>query len=223
MPIRAVIFDFNGVLVDDEDVHFRLFREVLQSEGLDMTEAQYHDIYLGYDDRGVFELAMSRAGRPFDTAFIDSLIARKADRYLAVAAEGLRFFPGAAETVAKAAERWPLAICSGALRPEIEFSLDTMGVRNRIVAIVAAEDTTRGKPDPEGYRLAGAALREQALPDLDPADCLVIEDSLAGIEAARAAGMQAMGVPNTYTPEELLAAGASRVLDGLGELLSLPV
>ena len=216
--IRAVIFDFNGVLVDDEPLHFELFREVLRQEGIDLSERQYHEEYLGYDDRGCFEVALARAGRTANSAHIDALIARKADRYAARAEAGLRVFPGAAEALAALGDRWPLAVCSGALRGEIEFALGRLGFANRVAALVAAEDTTRCKPDPEGYLLALDALRSLSGPDLEAGHCLVVEDSLAGVASAKAAGMWAVGVAHTYPAEALRAAGADLVLPGLGPL-----
>jgi len=216
--IRAVIFDFNGVLVDDERVHFELFREVLAAEGVAITERAYHERYLGYDDRGCFEAALADAGRVAPWAFVDDLVARKAARYLRVARSGLRIFPGAAESLAALAARWPVAICSGALRPEIELALDLMGRRGVVHAIISAEDTTRCKPDPEGYLLALDALRSQEGEDLEAAHCLVIEDSLAGVQAAKAAGMWAIGVDHTYPEAQLRAAGADAVLAGLASL-----
>src|SRR6516162_555032 len=97
MSIDAVIFDFNGVLVDDETVHFDLFREVLAQEGVVITDRDYHERYLGYDDRGCFAAALEDAAQPFDDDRLDALIARKAHRYVEVAENGLRFFPFAAE------------------------------------------------------------------------------------------------------------------------------
>ena len=159
MSIGAVIFDFNGVLVDDEAIHFALFREVLAQEGVVITERDYHERYLGYDDRGCFQAALVDAGQSADRARLDQLIAQKAQRYVEVAGQGLRFFPEAAETLGAVAARWPVAICSGALRPEIEDALRRLGRLDNITAIISAEDTDKGKPDPEGYRLALAALR----------------------------------------------------------------
>jgi beta-phosphoglucomutase len=213
--IRAVIFDFNGVLIDDEPVHFALFREVLAGEGIDLTERDYHEEFLGYDDRGCFEHALRRAGESPDRARIDRLIAQKADRYESVAESGLRFFPGAAEAVLALASRWPLAICSGALRPEIESALRRLQVRDRVAAIIAAEDTERCKPDPEGYLLALDALRSRVGEDLEAGHCLVIEDSLAGVQSAKAAGMWALGVATTYTSDQLRKARADAVLTDL--------
>ena len=236
MGIGAVIFDFNGVLVDDENVHFALFQEVLAQEGVAITERDYHERYLGYDDRGCFETALGDAGQSSDRQRLDGLIARKARRYVEVAEQGLRFFPLAAETLGAVASRWPVAICSGALRPEIEYALRRLGRLDQIAAIISAEDTDKCKPDPEGYRLALAALRALARNgrgpgagtntgqkgetplDLAAGHCLVVEDSLAGIISAKGAGMRTVGVSNTYTANQLLDAGADVVVDSLAVL-----
>ena len=109
-----------------------------------------------------------------------------------------------------------MAINSGALRPEIEFSLNKMGVRDRVVAIVSAEDASKGKPDPMGYLLALKELRKgPGLADLPASTCLVFEDSLAGIISAKGAGMKAVGVAQTYGEAELVGAGADAVLGDL--------
>jgi beta-phosphoglucomutase len=143
----------------------------------------------------------------------------------------LRFFPAAAATLQTVAVRWPVAICSGALRAEIEYSLKLLNRLDQVAVIISAEDTTKCKPDPEGYQLALTALRRQAakgkgptdtratdLTDLAPTNCLVVEDSLAGIVSAKSAGMWVVGVPNTYTAPQLFEAGADDVILGLGEL-----
>jgi beta-phosphoglucomutase-like phosphatase (HAD superfamily) len=233
MGVGAVIFDFNGVLVDDESVHFALFREVLAQEGVSITERDYHERYLGYDDRGCFEAALRDAGQSADRSRLDGLIARKAARYVEVAELGLRYFPAAAETLGAIASRWPVAICSGALRSEIEYALRRLGLLDRVAAIISAEDTDKCKPDPEGYRLALVALRAPrrsagtepgpgpvpgAPAELSSAGCLVIEDSLAGIASAKGAGMWAVGVTNTYNADQLRQAGADAVVDELATL-----
>lgn len=227
--IRAVIFDFNGVLLDDEQVHFELFREVLGREGIAMSARQYHEQFLGLDDRGCFEAAIIEAGQVADGTRLDALVALKAMRYVEVAEAGLRFFPDAAECLATLARRWPLAINSGALRPEIELALDRLDRRDEVVAIVSAEDTTRCKPDPGGYLLALDALRRRTRPasipdpgpapaDLQPEHCLVIEDSLAGVASAKGAGMWAVGITHTYPAEALREAGADAIVDDLKTL-----
>ncbi len=213
--LRATIFDFNGVLVDDEGLHFALFREVLAGVGVGLTDRAYHEEYLGYDDRGCFSAALAAAGRPVDDRGIARLIDIKARRYVEEAANGLRVFAGAADAVRSLADVGPLAICSGALRGEIELALGLMGVRDHVAAIVSAEDTTRCKPDPEGYLLALDMIRSLADRSLAAEHCLAIEDSLAGIAAARAAGLSVVAVANTYPAADLLQAGAAEVLDSL--------
>ena len=213
--IRAVIFDFNGVLVDDEIVHFELFRDVLAEEGLGLTERQYHETYLGYDDRRCFEEVFKDSGQILAPERASALVARKGDRYVERAEGGLRYFPAAAECVEAMADRWPVAINSGALRGEIECALRRLGVLDRVSAIVSAEEALRCKPDPEGYLLALDALRSRHGEDVEAAHCLVLEDSLAGIQSAKGAGMWAVGVSNTYDAESLRGAGADAVIDGL--------
>lgn len=216
--IRALIFDFNGVLVDDEHLHFELFREVLADEGVAITSRDYHERFLGLDDRGCFEAALAEAGQEAGPRRLDELIARKGRRYFERAREGLRIFPGARACLANLADRFALAINSGALRPEIEYVLDLLEVRDRVAAIVSAEDTTRCKPHPEGYLLALAALQARLGPELLAEHCLVVEDSLAGIVSAKGAGMPAIGVANTYPAPDLESAGADFVLTELAPL-----
>jgi beta-phosphoglucomutase-like phosphatase (HAD superfamily) len=229
-PVGAVIFDFNGVLVDDEAIHFTLFQELLTQEGVDITEADYHERYLGYDDRGCFEAALTDAGQSVDRERLSRLIARKGQRYVEVAEKALRFFPRAAETLGAVMARWPVAICSGALRTEIEYGLRRLGRLDQITAIISAEDTVQCKPHPDGYQLALAALRAREVDDesmtprhqgranLDAVNCLVVEDSLAGIISAKRAGMRAIGVAHTYSAERLREAGADAVIPGLATL-----
>src|SRR5271165_7022741 len=224
--IQAVIFDFNGVLVDDETVHFELFREVLAKEGVVITDRDYHEHYLGYDDRGCFAAALDDAGQAFDQERLDRLIDRKARRYVEVANAGLRFFPYAAETLALIAARWPVAICSGALRSEIEYALERLDRRTQVAAIIAAEDAHKCKPDPAGYLQSLDALRthlQARSPSthgtvLETRECLVIEDSLAGIISAKGAGMHAVGITHTYSAPQLRQSGADAIIDGLGTL-----
>ncbi len=232
MAISAVIFDFNGVLIDDEAVHCALFQEVLAEEGVVITERDYHDRYMGYDDRGCFDAALKDAGQAADRARLDDLIARKARRYVEAAERGLRFFPAAAETIRAISARWPVAINSGALRPEIEYALNRLKCRDCVAAIVSAEDTDRCKPDPEGYRLAFEALRthgnarpvghghghgHDAPSPLAPSACLVIEDTLAGVMSAKGAGMQVVGVSTTFDADSLRKAGADDVVAALAD------
>ena len=214
--IRAVIFDFNGVLVDDEHLHFAMFQEVLAEEGVDITEDDYHHKYLGLDDRGCFAAALDDGGQTSNEPRLDDLIARKAVRYAANAAKELNFFAEAAQTLERLGSVFPIAINSGALRPEIEFALGLIDRRRFVREIVSAEEVEHCKPHPQGYQMALEVLRrEPGFGDLAPHECVVFEDSLAGVISAKGAGMHAVGVSNTYPTDELRASGADAVIDGL--------
>jgi HAD superfamily hydrolase (TIGR01509 family) len=209
MGLRAVIFDFNGVIVDDEPLHLELFRIVLAEEGIELSDEDYHEKYLGYDDRGCFIAALTDAGREVDAndaTFINDLIGCKAVLYRKAIMERYLLFPGVVELVRKLAGKYPLAIVSGALRSEIEMVLDRGEIRGCFSAIIAAEDVGACKPDPEGYIKALAALNASSGVMISPTDCLVIEDSIAGVEAAKRAGMRCLAVTNSYAAEELKQA-----------------
>jgi HAD superfamily hydrolase (TIGR01509 family) len=132
---------------------------------------------------------------------------RKAEAYLESVRHHQVIFPGVPEFVHKAAHAYPMAIASGALRHEIEYILDTAGLRPAFRHIISAEDVTRGKPDPQPFLLALKALQQRDA-SLIPASCLVIEDSLPGVRGARAAGMKVLAVTNTHTVQDLHEAHA---------------
>jgi HAD superfamily hydrolase (TIGR01509 family) len=217
LPPALVLYDFNGVIADDEPAHQRLSQEVLGEEGVPVTDAEYHEVYLGYDDRGCFVEAFRRAGKPLSEAHLDALIQKKAERYAAFIARHLVLFPGAVESVLAMAAIHPLAVVSGALRAEIAHVLKVAGVADRFRFVVASEDTERCKPDPEGYEIALARWNALAPAGqaLSPGRCVVIEDSIAGVQAAKAAGMRCVAVTHSYRPDEL--AHADRIIDRMAD------
>jgi len=207
--LKAIIFDFNGVIVDDEPLHLELFRRVLGEEGITLSDEDYHSKYLGYDDRGCFTAALADAGRAelaSDAAIIAELIERKAGYYRQTIEERMLLFPGAVELVKTLAGKFPLAIASGALREEIEIVLRRGKIRDCFSVIIASEDVIACKPDPEGYVMALAALNALRNEPISSRECLVIEDSIAGIEAAKQAGMWCLAVTNSYPAEKLTQA-----------------
>jgi HAD superfamily hydrolase (TIGR01509 family) len=218
--LRALVFDFNGVLVHDVPLHLELFQRVLAEEGIRAGEAGEGRIFLGVDDRTAFETAFRNAGRSVARERVARLIARKASYYREVIQrEGYPFFPGAVELVREAAARMPVVLVSGALRDEVDGALRQAGIDRSFRRIVTAEDVERGKPDPEGYALAVAALNsEPPLPSrlIHPHECAAIEDSVAGLEAAAAAGLRTIGVAHSLPPELLEADLVIGSLDGFG-------
>lgn len=213
--MRAVVFDFDGVLVDSEPLHFRALRDSLLPEGIALTEQEYQAVYLAYDDREAVRLALERAGRPSDRDSVAAVAARKAALFEQRLPE-IDFFPGARELVAALALEMPIGIASGALRGEIEAILEAAGLRAAFGAVVGADDVGRTKPHPEPYLAAVRGLRPQA-PGLEPAECVAIEDSPPGILAARTAGLFTLGVAHTYPAAKLKGVAHAVVgsLEGL--------
>jgi beta-phosphoglucomutase len=201
--LQAVIFDFNGIIVDDEPIHFRLFQKVLGEEGIILTEEAYYARYLGFDDRGAFTTAFRESQRLLDEAKLDELIARKAVYYQNAIRSQVAIFPGVVNLVAALADNVPLAVASGALRHEIKTILATAGLLDRFRAIVSTEDVERGKPEPDIFLKALAALNDESEEPLQPANCVVIEDSKEGVRGARRAGMKCLAVTNSHPPELL--------------------
>jgi HAD superfamily hydrolase (TIGR01509 family) len=208
--LRALIFDFNGIIVDDEPIHFELFRRVLAEEGIELTEQDYYARYLGFDDRGAFTAAHREQGRLLDEQRLARLIGRKAVYYQNEIRNNVRIFPGVEKLVADLARTFPLAVASGALRDEIETILSTAGLLKHFAVIISAEDVNEGKPEPEIFLKALARLNAQFenAPPITAADCLVIEDSKEGIRGARRAGMKCLAVSNSHPAELLHEANA---------------
>jgi len=210
----AVIFDFDGVVVDSEPVHFACFRDVLATVGLDLTLEDYYDKYLGYDDHDCLLIAARDRGAELPERQIAALTAAKTKLVQRAFGESIQPLPGAVALIREiAAAGVPMAICSGALRDEIILAGRTVGVLDCFQAIVAAQDVKHGKPDPEGYLAARELLARAAGKDLCPRRCLVVEDSPAGIDAARSAGMKVLAVATSYKANHL--AKADRVVASL--------
>lgn len=197
--MKGVCFDFNGVIVDDERHHCAALLEVLAQWGLEIDEATYYREYLGYDDRGCFVHAWRVANRTLDTRMIDHLIAAKGKIYERLISADLTLVPGVATFVrALHAAGVRLAIVSAARRDEITHVLRVAELADCFVGIVAAEDVATTKPDPEGYRKGLAVL------GLPASACVVIEDSLPGLRAGRAAGMPVAMLTTSHPRETIL-------------------
>jgi beta-phosphoglucomutase-like phosphatase (HAD superfamily) len=206
--IRALILDYNGVIVNDEPIHLEAFRSVAAEAGFALTREEYFTRYLGVSDREIALDLIRRApmSAPAGQAashleeMADHLLARKAMDYRRRVRVDLPEVPGATSFIQEASRRYPIAVASGALRVEVEDGLERLGVRDAVTAVIAIEDVRRGKPDPETFLSAREALiricstpgAPLALAPSEPtASFLVIEDSPPGLAAARAAWMRA--------------------------------
>jgi beta-phosphoglucomutase len=200
--LRAIVFDFDGVIANSEPLHFRGYREVLEAERVDLTEAEYYARYLGYDDAGAFAAMAADRGMTWTAEHIAGLVARKARRMEAFERDGADLFPGARMAIETASGAMPIAIASGALGSEIRRVLDRANLAGHFTAIVAAEDTAAGKPAPDPY-LRAVALLTRVHGPIAAAECAAIEDSRWGLESAREAGLRTVAVAHTYDAREL--------------------
>ena len=197
MRPRAVIFDFNGTLSEDEPILCEIFMELFAEHGKPLSAQEYFDELAGLSDP---EIVRTWLGD--DHPDVEEVIAERTQRYRAAVADGSSVPEELRAAVRFAAQLVPLAIVSGAAREEIEPVLQAAGISACFRAIVAAEDVERGKPDPAGYRRAHQLLGE----DIDAGDVLAIEDTEAGVASAKAAGMRCLAVLGTLAPERLAAA-----------------
>ena len=204
--LRAIIFDFDGIIVNSEPLILKLTQEMAAMEGWSVSEEEYYRDYLALDDRGIIDYLYRSHGRTVDAARRDELVAWKARAYEQIIRDGLPPMPGAVEFVHKAAVQHTLAIASGSLRPEIEQLLDKLGLRPHFKVLATAEDCERSKPDPQVFRIALQRLRE--LPEFPGAalgadECLAIEDAPLGVVAAQAAGLKCLALSYSRPSEEL--------------------
>ena len=211
--IKAVLFDFNGVLVDDEPQHCEALRRVLADERITLTREQYYAQYLGLDDRTGFVVAFRHAQRTLTTELLTHLVTKKSQLYLELVKTSLRLVRGAPEFVRDAGRKYRLGIVSGALRSEIDHVLDQTRLADSFEVIVAADDVSRCKPDPASYLAAHAAFNRR-LP-ITTGACAVIEDSLPGLQAAQAAGMPCVMLTTSHPASALEGRGAAFVWDSL--------
>lgn len=202
--LAAVVFDFDGIIVDSEPLHFRAFNAVLKPEGMEIPWEDYCETYIGYDDRDAFREAYKRDGRKIDSRQLKRLIAEKAVLFEQYARSGeAKPLPGAVELIKSLPVRLQVALCSGALRDDILPIITTLGIDNAFNVIVTAEDTSKSKPDPAPYKLALKKL------DIDdPSTAIAIEDTPAGIVSAKRAGLKVLAVTNSYDRDFLMEADA---------------
>jgi beta-phosphoglucomutase len=198
---RAIVFDFNGTLSQDEPILCEIFIELFAEHGKPLSAQEYFDVLAGLSDP---EIVRTWLGR--DHPDVDEVIEERITRYRAAVADGSSIVPHVREAVRFAASQVPLAIVSGAARPEIEPVVEAAGIAECFVAIVPAEDVEHGKPHPDGYLRALELLGRP-----DPADVVVFEDTEAGVAAAKEAGMRCLAVLGTLSPERL--ARADEVVD----------
>jgi beta-phosphoglucomutase len=216
--LKAIILDFNGVIVNDEPLHYLAMRGAVSEFGIVLTEQEYWSRYLPFDDERCLKAICDDYSVNLSDRQKEQALLRKATLYAGLIGGQYPLFAGAADFVRAAAGQYPLALASGARRDEIDRTLTAAGLINCFRVIVAAEDFTLGKPHPESYLLALKHLNHllNGNPLILPCECLVIEDAVAGVQGAQAAGMKCLAVSTSYPDEKLRAA--NRIAPSLAEV-----
>lgn len=200
--LAAVIFDFDGIIVDSEPMHFRAFNEVLNPLDINISWDDYCDIYIGFDDRDAFREVFNASGRIPESDDIPKLIKQKTEVFQSYVRNGEATpLPGAIDLIKSIPVALPTALCSGALREDILPIINKLGIADAFKTIVTAEDTPRSKPDPAPYKLTVEKLELD-----DPAAAIAIEDTPAGIMSAKGAGLKVLAVTNSYDRDFLMEA-----------------
>lgn len=218
--IQAILFDFNGVIIDDERIHLRAYREVLQAHAVELKEEDYFQC-LGMDDVAFTRAAFARAGREVDNETTRDIIDREHELHRSIIEAEVPFGTGIVTFIKEAARKFQLAIVSMAELSEIEHVLGPANLLQHFSVIVTAQPGLNHKPAPDcylrGLELLNAKRRTDRQLPLLPQECLVIEDAPPGVQAGRGAGMRTLGVTNTVGAALLRAAGADVVTATLAD------
>ena len=221
MTLKAVLFDFNGIIINDEPLHERLIEQLLLEENLRVKPDEFKQFCLGRSDRACLRDLLAHRGRMVTDDYLDRLIVRKGQAYRQQmeALQELPVYPGVGGFVAQIrAAGLKMAVVSGALRSEVELILNRINLAEYFSVIVAGDDIVNSKPDPEGYLLAVERLNQHYPQlNLDPSECLAIEDTFAGIQAAQQANIPVVGVAHTY-PLHMLQRLANWSVDRFSDL-----
>ena len=204
--LRAIIFDFNGVIADDETPHVRCFSQALKEFGLSLSPEEDYGTYLGMDERTCTALLLTARDGHSDETVVREIQARKAELFRQhITGHKPPLFSGLVEFVTAAKPRYRLAIASGGRREQIDLALRETPIQDDFEVIVSADDCPVGKPDPAIYRMTLGRMNALVPQDslVAPQECLVIEDSLAGIRSAHAACMFVLGLATTYPVDHL--------------------
>ena len=218
--IQVIFFDFNGVIINDERIHLRAYREVLASEGIDLSDQDYF-ASLGMDDVAFVRAAYARCQKSLDEETMRRVVQREHAKHRELIGIDLPVAAGSVSFIKAAARRYDLGIVSMAERSEIDHVLELAGLKHQFGLIVSAEPGLNHKPAPDCYAQALDLLNQtrrsrRDLPVLAN-ECLVIEDAPPGIESARTAGMRTIGVTTTVTNRPLREAGADIVTPNLAD------
>jgi beta-phosphoglucomutase len=200
--LKAILFDFNGVIINDEPIHQVLIDEILLGENLRPLAGEFQEFCLGRSDRACLKDILFQRGRYISDEYLDKLIETKSKAYQQrlEQLESLPIYPGLIDLLKQIqARELQIGLVTGALRSEVKLILDRVGIASYFNVIVAGDDLKASKPQPDGYLLAVERFNRLNFNlQLQPKNCIAIEDTPAGITAAKKAGMQVIGIANSY-------------------------
>ena len=201
--LKAIIFDFDGVIADTEPIHLEAFKKILNEKSVKLTDKDYYEKYLAYDDKTLFETILKKSGIPAGPEVINNLIENKLILMKSLFDTHVELFPGVLEFIELVHKKYVCSIASGALLAEIELILNKFDLLNIFQSITSADEVVNCKPNPEPFIKSLAKINLGREEKIKKEECLVFEDSIHGIDAAKAAGMKCIGIANSYDPEIL--------------------
>lgn len=218
--IKAILFDFNGVIINDEPLQMKAYQEIFKDEGVELTEEQYLSC-TGMNDEIFIKHNFKRADKTISDEKVNEISAKKTTAWRAMIDKNLPIFDGVENFIKKAEREFSLGIVSMAKREEIEYVLQKAGLKDCFSVIITSEDTTTCKPNPECYIKGFQAIDKKRIEGgrnpIKRSDCLVIEDVPQGIEAGKSAGMKVLAVTNTFDEATLREAKADVVTKTLAD------
>lgn len=212
--------DFNGVVIDDEPIQHAVYRDLLQADGIQVTDETYYS-RLGMDDKTFVASVLDEAGKPSGIDKVLELTTAKTQRWREKIASDLPLFPGVENFIRKMANEFAVGLVSMSKREEIDFVLEKAGLVDCFSVVVSSEEVAKCKPDPECYRkgfeqIDLVRIAQGHLP-MTHSECVVIEDSPPGVMAGKRADLQVLGVTNTVSANKLRRVGAAWVAKNLDD------
>ena len=195
--IKAIIFDMNGVIIDDEHIHEMAFKSTLAKHGIELDHRTYLEFFAGKTDKFGYE----NIAEKFDKKLpIDNLLKEKKKIYLEFFPENKKYYPGVIKLINILSNDFVLALTSSSTREEVNLVINKFGINDKFKITISAEDINKGKPNPEPYTITAKKI------GLKPEECAVIEDSKSGVISAKAAGCYCIGITTTHSEEDLAEA-----------------
>jgi phosphoglycolate phosphatase len=212
--------DFNGVIINDEPLHFKAYQQILAGDGINITEEDYYRC-TGMDDRSFVREQYRIAGKELNDEKIRDISMQKTTVWRSLVDKEIPLFENVENFIRKSEKRFALCIVSMAKREEIEHVLDHSRLTDCFSSIISAEDVSHHKPNPEcyikGFQKLDTMRSGQGHYPLVHRECLVIEDTPQGVQAGKKAGMKVLAVTNTFDEKILREAGADSVTKDLND------